>query len=174
CSPAVYSPQMRTLVQTSPQRMEFRTSLLGKLFYGWLLIVGASGLAWGVQESEPIPLLTGLLFTTIAACMMYFRMRPIVFDLGMGWYWKGWCRAAAVIDRAPPDRVVRMADLHALQVISRDCRVKSSTVRLYELNIVRQDASRAHVFSCTGGPAIEADIRALAAFLGKPLWRGPS
>lgn len=113
----------------------------------------------------------GALFSAVGLVMMWFSMKPIVFDKTKGYFWKG---------RKSPDDVINMKDLQesaaledilALQIVQEYCSSsKSKSFYSYELNLVLNDYSRINVFDHGGYKKALIDAEKLAEFLDVPLW----
>ena len=66
------------LVQVTPQRLEFRTTIKAYASRGVFLLIGMCFLAYTVKS--PSSLVPGVLFFGIGTLLMYFGSIPFVFD----------------------------------------------------------------------------------------------
>ena len=166
------------LAPTSPEQMEFvpkaGTFLMGLLLTVPLLVPIL------VVLSDPRPGWADLLlfvlvtpFVAVGVLILRSTRTRIVFDRARGLFWKG--RSGPDGAGPPgPDVVVRLADVHALQMTSYYVLggPQSHGFWFYELNLVLRDGSRRHVLTHGSGHRLREDALALGAFLGKPFWDG--
>ena len=112
------------LVETGPQRLEFRASAGARLFYGVFLLIGLAVMASGLARPSRgmvicFPIGFGFLFAVLGGALLYYGARPAVFDLRKGLYWKGRRgpeRGFRV--RSLPEGAVGLRQVHALQLVS--------------------------------------------------------
>ncbi len=167
------------LVTVSPNRMEFRSSIEGKLLGLFFLLIGlgtflgfsfvkvSSGL-WAF-DMETLALLLGLVFAGVGAAMLYFGTAPIVFDKIKGAFWKG---------RGTPEGsnktslkyFAELEQIHALQIISKYMRREKHFRYSYELNLVLKNGQRINVVDHSKKKILQEDAASLSAFLEKPVW----
>ena len=74
------------LVEVSPQRLEFRSTLKAYAAAGVFLLIGMGLFGHAVKSSSS--LLFGVLFFGIGVLMIYFGSIPFVFDKREGYLWK--------------------------------------------------------------------------------------
>jgi hypothetical protein len=168
------------LIPVSPTRVEFRSSAGAKVFYLLFFFAGLgvsvavsaawfSGTAGSFNMGILIPLVLGLVFMTIGAYMFRTGTTPIVFEMGRGVFWKGRRGPDEAMDSRSAAGFVRLDHVHAVQLIAEYISGKNSYYS-YELNLVLVDGNRTSVIDHGNLDRIRADAKALALFLGKPLW----
>jgi hypothetical protein len=162
------------LAESSPGRLEFKTTLTTKAFCLAFIVAGigifAAGMDWSSDASVAdwlMPLLMGLAFAGLGAALLWFQGTPRVFDRPSGWFWVGW-RLAPGAPLADATRC-RLADIHALQVL-RTRHTGKNAYWSYELNVVTREARRIHVVSHGAPKSLKTDAQTLAAKLGVKLW----
>jgi len=186
------------LVQVSPNRVEFRPSVMGRIvplafiLLGLLEIAIGAGIALFCSLRGGPAIFISLLFGCVASlpgCLLVgiggilFRrmMRPIGFDRGAGWFWKGSRMPVSPAETKQRKNAVPLEQIHAVQIISeyvRDCSRRtgrtSSTRRTsyysYEINLVLKDGARINVVDHGNLGRIQQDSRQLGEFLGVPVW----
>ena len=169
-----------TLITAGPTRVEFRASAGAKVFYLLFFLVGSGVLValsaawfWGDAGSFNrgflIPLLLGLIFMVLGAYMFLTGTAPIVFEKGRGVFWKGRKGPDEAMDSRKAADFVRLDTVHAVQLIAEYISGKNSYYS-YELNLVLKDGNRVSIIDHGNLDRIREDARALALFLGKPLW----
>jgi hypothetical protein len=159
------------LVNVETWRIEFRASLGACLFHLFFLLIGLGALGLQVYAGEYhfILIIIGLVFASIGGSMLYFGTRPIVFDKSQGAFWRG-RKPRDVGDPRPVKGYAPLQNIHALQIISEYCRGNKSSFYSHELNLVLEDGSRLNVIDHGNLRKLMQDAKALADFLGKPLW----
>lgn len=170
------------LIESSPDRLEYKASVAAKITYSLFMIVGVGLLigTWMLYRNMPVSLsvgaiigtfLPGALFSVIGAFMLRRGSMPIVFDRRLKAFWRG---------RTAPDHLFNPGELknyapfdqiHAVQIVAEHIRTKSSFYLSYEMNLVLADGKRLHVIDHSRIGQIRADAARLAAFAGgKPVW----
>ena len=169
------------LVEIHPDRLEFKASLVAKMFYLIFFLAGLGiliGFLFPLFTAEMpafnfeliIPLIVGLVFASLGGIMLYFGTQPVVFDRRKGFFWKG---------RTAPDEVLRQERLkffakidqvHAIQLLSEYCRGNKSSFYSYEINLVLENGRRINVVDHGNAAKIRQDAETIAAFLKKPVW----
>lgn len=115
-------------------------------------------------------LLFGVAFGGVGGGMLYTGMHPIVFDVQLGYFWKG-RRSPPYALGAQPKEAAALSSLHALQIVSERCSINTrSRFTSYELNLVLNDGSRRNVVDHGNLPALRDDACELARFLIVPVW----
>ncbi len=84
--------------------------------------------------------------------------------------WKGRQPPDQVFDPSTLKHCTPLSRIHALQLIAERCHGKNQSYYSYELNLVLDDGQRINVVDHGNCNALREDARALAAFLGKPVW----
>jgi hypothetical protein len=149
--------------------MQFRKSAGMVLFALAFLLPGIGVFVAGVVTLDQGPGWFGVLFGLVfggAGVLLLHGGRPATFDRHRGWYYKG---------REPtgpePSGVVRLADVHALQILSEHCSgSKGSSYFSYEINLVLEDGTRINVIDHGSRSHVRADAAKLAEFLDVPVW----
>ncbi|MCI5139081.1 MAG: hypothetical protein D3922_11850 [Candidatus Electrothrix sp. AR1] len=102
--------------------------------------------------------------------MLYFSTMPVVFDKRKGFFWKG--RKVPYESGNWRDRkdCARLGEIHALKLIAERISGKDRSYYSYEINLVMKDGSRIQVVDHGDKNKVQEDAKALAEFLGKPLW----
>lgn len=178
------------LVEIHPDRLEFRASIAARLFAMVFIVTGifvfAAALlaappdgkeAWGTQERFFQCVFSVAFFGGGLWVWIYFT-RPIVFDRGRGYFWKG---RIAPTDVFRPEQIRIYAELdaiHALQLLIEQVRTRSggtgsnrtSSYPSYELNLVLTDGRRINVVDHGNLRRLIKDCAQLSVFLGKPVW----
>ncbi len=113
----------------------------------------------------------GLIFGGVGVGLLRSGTKPIVFDVALGYYWKGRQPPPYSLGAAPQD-ATSLAQVHALQIVSEYCSGSKSSFTSFELNLVLQDGSRRHVVDHGNLKGLRADARELSIFLAVPLWDG--
>jgi hypothetical protein len=169
------------LVVVSTQRLEFRSSLGGKLFCLVFLLTGL-GILIGFPAYRIIHgtsllnfetaflVMFGLVFSTVGGLMLYFFTMPSVFDKRWEYFCKGRKNPEMVYDKRRLKHYAKLDDIHALQLISEYCRGDKSSYYSYELNLVLEDGSRINVVDHGDKKKLQADANTLADFLTVPVW----
>ncbi|MBI4429021.1 MAG: hypothetical protein HY562_07865 [Ignavibacteriales bacterium] len=167
------------LIEVSPYRVEFRSSILTKVFYfvfmifglGFTILVTAALILGKAPAMEMIfPALLGLLFFVVGVLMFYFGSAPIVFDKTTGYFWRGRKSPQDVGDVRSLKHATPLSKIHALQLISEYVRGNKTSYYSYELNIVLPDGSRLNVVDHGSLEKLRKDAKTLSKFLGKPIW----
>ncbi len=169
------------LVETNLNRMEFKPTVGVLIFYSIFLLIGL-GLMVGfsfariashrfaLTSETIIPILMGAVFFITGLILFYFGTKPIVFDRGTRFYWRGRKSPNQTFDKSILKEFASFEDIHALQIISEFCQGEENSFYSYELNLVLQDARRINVIDHGNLMKLQEDAQKLAAFLGKPLW----
>jgi hypothetical protein len=164
--------QTHKLVTVRQDRMEFRTSLGMVLFSLVFVLIGAGmSVAIFLSQEQPLPLaLFGLVFLGAGGVMLYFSTSPVVFDKRKGFFWKGRKAPYESGDWRNLKGCARLGEIYALQLIAERVSGKDRSYYSYEINLVLKDGSRINVVDHGKKSKIQEDAKALAEFLGKPLW----
>lgn len=167
------------LVEIDVARVEFRASGAAKFFYSFFALVGivcAVVFLFGADEpleftsDTMVPVLVGVFFAFIGGFMFYSGTTPIVFDKGIGYYWRGRKSPQDVLEVSSLKKCARLDQIHAIQLVSEWVRGSKTSYYSYELNLVLEDASRMTVIDHGNLSKLREDARKLADFLGKPVW----
>jgi len=169
------------LIEISPYRIEFHSSVGAKIFYSLFMVFGLGfGIVFAAIElsegelsidiEKLMPILFGLLFFAVGALMLYFGTTPIVFDRASGYFWKGRKTPQDVLDWHSLKNVAQIGEIHALQILAEYIRGSKSSYYSYELNIVLRDGKRLNVVDHGNLNKLREDAKTLSVFLGKAVW----
>jgi len=169
------------LVRVNRNRFIFRSSIGARIFYSVFLLIGL-GFAFGfsyyrIMEGKfdfsmnsIFPILFGSIFSLAGGLMLFFGTKPIVFEKGSGYFWKG--RKNPQFRRNVNDSKdsAKLSEIHALQIIKEYVSGDKSSYYSYEINLVLNDASRINVVDHGKLQQIREDAEKLSQFLKKPVW----
>ena len=171
----------RRLVMVTPHRIEFRASIVAKIFFGSLLL-GGIGVAVGVSAfyfstgtfsfstDTLLPLLVGIAFAAVGGCFLYFGTAPVAFDKSRGFFLKGRKARDGTFDSNSSKHFATLEEIHALQLISEYCRGSKRSYYSYELNLVLRDGKRINVMDHGDRDKLREDAETLSRFLERPIW----
>ena len=173
----------RELVEVALGRFEFRAASGMKLFGLFFIFAGFVGAIANSSKHLSTGKTVGLLlicaaFVIAGITLLLKSSRPIVFDLQLGFFWRGKKSPNDLISQQTTKDAVRIQDIHGLQLIfwggvvnTADGRGGTRNYR-YELNLVLNDGNRINVAVATyyNRERLQADAATLARTLGKPLW----
>lgn len=163
----------RKLVIIGQERMEFRAAAGMVMFFSFILIlVGAGFAAIDVLFSKQPALFIAFGLTCMSAggVMWYFITMPVIFDKQKGFFWKG--RKVPVENRNWREckDCVRLGEINAIQLIAGRVSGENSADCSYEINLALKNGSRINVVVHGNKKKVQEYAKALAEFLGKPLW----
>jgi hypothetical protein len=166
------------LIQIDFSRVEFKPATAAKVFYAFFSLLGIGLATTFFFQRKPtgdlafdaiIPLLFGGL-AIAGGLMFYFGSAPIVFDKGVGYFWKG---RKSPQDSPEPGSIKKLAlleDIHAIQLVAEFVRTGKASYYSYELNLVLNDGKRMTVIDHGNLKRLREDANKLSQFLGKPVW----
>ena len=169
----------------SANRIEFQPGSAWP-WHAWMLFFSAVGyvLALISTGSFTTALLAPLIGMSLSVMAWLFRLvtwETLVFDKRLGMYWLGKSQPPAqVIGAASTERLGRISDIYALQLISTrryvgDPRMGADSTNkefpTHELVLVLQDGTRLSIVVLDDYGSIDHDAKILAAFLQRPLWK---
>ena len=169
------------LFSPTPYRAEFKPSIGAKIIYIFLCLIGLTTIIGflftsfkgGKFDPEFIfPIIIGLIFIIIGGGLFYSGSKPIVFDKMSGYFWKGNQDPKQIMDKSKIKHYCKLSDIHALQIISENCRGDKSSFYSYELNLVLINAKRINIIDHGNLKKLREDAEILSQFLGKPVWDG--
>ena len=175
--------QTHRLIRVDRFRMEFRASMVAKLFSMIFLIVGL-GITIGFSRQHfpdgrfshsvhnLLPTSMGLLFAIAGGVLLYTITAPIVFDKQSEFFWKGRKTPRDTFDKKSLKKFAEFGEIHALQLISEHCRGNKSSYYSYELNLVLKDGKRINVVDHGNYDKLCEDAETLSQFLERPVWNG--
>jgi hypothetical protein len=169
------------LIRVGSNRVEFRASTGAVIFYLLFMLIGlaafvavtaslSSSRQFSFGLETIMPLLISLIFVAVGGYMFYSGTAPIVFEKGRGMFWKGRKGPDEAMDSRGKGNLVRLDNVHALQMISEYCSGNKSSYYSYELNLVLRNGERINVVDHGNRSKLREDADVLAGFLGKPLW----
>jgi hypothetical protein len=169
------------LIEIPPHRVELRAAgrprriCRGLVFGGGVILVAfvlyavLRGLSALSMEAFAVPV-AGVTFIAIGWGMMRLEMKPMVFDVRTGWYWKGKAEAEPTQSWRPPKDAARIADIRALQLLSKRFSGAYASFKCYELNLVLTDGRRLNVLNHGDLSAIRSQAAAISKLIAKPVW----
>ncbi len=167
------------LIQASANRVEFNSTLAAKAFCLLFFLVGSGLLLFqlnriaqaGFSGQEPlVPILVGVVFAVVGACLYRFGTTPRIFDRSLARFWRG-RKEPTMMDVGPPtDSSTPLSSIHALQLLSEFVSGSKSSYTSYELNLVLNDGRRINVVDHGNLKRLRSDAKTLSQFLDKPVW----
>lgn len=169
------------LVQVNSNLIIFRSSIGARIFYSVFLLIGL-GFAIGFSYSKIVegtfdfsldsimPILFGSIFTLAGGLLLFFGTKPIVFEKGSGYFWKGRKSPALIYNVNDHKDCTKLSEIYALQIISEYVRGNKTSYHSYEINLVLNDGSRINVVDHGNLKQIREDAAKLSQFLRKPIW----
>ncbi len=179
-----YGGSLRTheLKECGVGRMEFRATNSLKMAFITLILLGIGEAIYifainyisGTLVSGKVAavLAISVVFVVVGAYLLIKRTSPIVFDLNLGFFWKGKIQIDKASDGYKVESFTMLKDVHALQLIpvlnprSGDF----SAYYSYELNLVLNDGKRISVVNHGDRDKLVSDAVQLATFIKKPVW----
>jgi hypothetical protein len=167
------------LVEIDFSRVEFKPAASAKVFYSFIALMGVVvATMFFLQPIESgelplgafIPLFFGGAVIIGAGFMFYFGSAPIVFDKGVGYFWKGRRTPQESPEPGTIKKVALLEDIHAIQLVAEYVRTGKSSYYSYEINLVLNDGRRLTVIDHGNLKRIREDAGKLSEFLGKPVW----
>jgi len=164
------------LVEVTPQRLEFRSTIKAYAAAATFLLIGMCLFGHAVKSSSS--LLFGVIFFGIGVLMMYFGSIPFVFDQREGYLWKGRKKPESdAVEKHSARKIAQLDDVHAIQLLYERVKSKGPSkgsrwryMDTYEMNIVIGDGSRVSVVRHGDKERLLKDAEKLSIFLGKPIW----
>jgi len=168
-------------VQVNTTRIIFRSSVGARIFYGIFLLMGLGfTIGFSYQQfsegtfnfsfASLFPSLIGFFFAVIGGLLFYFGTKPIVFEKGNGYFWKGRKNPETVYNIEELKSCTELKNIYALQIIAEYVRGNKSSYYSYELNLVLEDATRINVIDHGNLNKIRDEVNKLSQFLNKPVW----
>lgn len=156
-------------------RVTLRPTGLARAFVALFPLVGAGvigyGLLFGFSGRVPwLPWFVGAVFLLAGPCLRSL-VRPFTLDRGLGIYWNGAGEKSANAVRVSDARAGRLADVHAVQIIREQVRMKEGgSYASYEITLVLKHGRRVNVCDHGDLSGTRADAARIATFLRVPLW----
>jgi hypothetical protein len=165
----------RKLVATSSFQMEYKPSIMSKIFPLMFAVFGSVPLFiffmhTGGDDDMIVLGLMGLGFFAVGTILFFAMGSPCIFDKGTGYFSKGF--GTKCTQSGPSKRCMLLSDIHALQIVKELVHTKDGRYYSYEINLVRNDASRITVVDHAKLDIIRKDAETLSGFLGVPVWDG--
>jgi len=167
------------LVQTSVNRVEFKTGTFMKVFAGIFFFFGltfATLIPFVILRQPEVNywiMILPVSFGSVFAVIGYFIYRtaacPRVFDKSSGFYWKGREEPNQMIN-PEYQKYTKLNEIHALQIISEHVRGNKSSYTSYELNLIMKDKSRINIVDHGNIVALRSDAVILSQFINVPVW----
>ena len=98
--------------------------------------------------------------------------RPLVFDRGRGWFWRG-SKPTRRPSASHGAAAGLLDEIHALQLIGASRRGPARLCSAHELNLVLHNGERINAVRHGSLTKLRADAERLATFLNVPLWDSP-
>ena len=167
------------LKEISPRRIEYiaRGCVLCLpvvlIAVGITLMIGGriAVLNWNFDAAfDCIPFFVGIISFIVG--FLFFRQytTPYIFDLNLGYYWKGRNKVSPIDMKKVKDRC-RLQDIHAIQLLEEYCQpIDATPYYSYELNLVLKDGKRLNVMDHSRHVHIRSDANRLGQFLNIPIW----
>lgn len=160
------------LVEVSPERLEYKSTLFYKIFTFMFLAIGLVGGGLIFNQGMYIASIAfGVIFTGAGGFMFRESMRPIVFDKSEGYFWKGKKSPRDVINMDAINTYADLDKIQAIQVIDELVKSNKSPYRSYEINLVLKSGERLNVVDYGNLKKIEQDLKTLKNYLGVEVWR---
>lgn len=164
------------LVETAPERFEYRATLHTRLFALLLAGGGLAGVVLGPIYTPPasspvVAFVFGLLFLLVGAYLYVSETTPIVFDGRRRTFWIGRRDPDRAGPRSTPRPFARFDQIHALQLVPHsNGGGRRGGYRSFELNVVLEDGSRIRLLDHPDGLALDLETETLSALVGVPTW----
>ncbi len=167
------------LIHTSGNNLEYRSSLLMKIFGIPFIIIGLAlpALYFFVINRHFIMLVIGPVFALIGISLVVQSMIPIGFDSRKRAYYRGWKQRK--IELMTDLRCgVLFEQIHTIQLLKKIGHVSSSSENYhgdsyfyaYELNLILNDGSRRYVMSYINMDQALTDANEISKLVGIPVW----
>lgn len=168
------------LKDEGPLRMAFRATTGMILFSAVFFCVGAGLLIgfglykfYSTTPFEWMDLflgLMGLLFAGVGAFLYLNSTQPIIFDKAHGYFYKGRKNTDRNSEKPRVKHLVKLEEIHALQLIEEYNSGSDSSYYSYEINLILKDASRINVIDHGNLFQVREDANTLSGFLKVPVW----
>jgi hypothetical protein len=166
----------QVLVQVSPVRFVYRSSLGAKAFSGLFILIGALVTLFGIIgnrlfhfENYWLLLVVGGIFILGGSFMLRWMSRRIVFDCGIEKFWKDH-REPRDIPLGKEKDLISFDEIRALQLIRERISSSKRSYYSYEFNLVLNDGSRLNVLDHGSGNHLLYEMAFLSLAIDKPLW----
>lgn len=156
-------------------RVTLQPTALARAFVALFPLVGAGVIGYGLLFGfeGPVPWLPWCIGTVFLLAGPFLRklVRPFTLDRSLGIYWNGSGKKSPGAVRVSDARAGRLADVHAVQIVSERVRMKEGgSFASHEVNLVLKHGRRVNVCDHGDLSGTRADAARIAQFLGVPLW----
>lgn len=173
----------RELFRLSRERWEFRTRpfqflvIVASILAGLAFLVSTPYMAYSLGRFESSAynissLLLGAALFFPALFSISSVTKPMVFDKGKGFFWKGKREPNQLTGRKKEEGLIKIEDIHALQILIQQGGGKSGPS--FQLNLVLENAERINISYHHDLKGMQATARELAEFLDVPVWDASS
>ncbi|MEM6801507.1 MAG: hypothetical protein AAF696_08885 [Bacteroidota bacterium] len=114
--------------------------------------------------------LMGGLFAGVGAFLYIHGTQPTVFDKRHGYFYKGRKNTDKNSEKARVKHLVKLENIHALQVLKEYNSGSESSYYSYEINLVLKDSRRVNVIDHGNLQQVKDDASRLSEFLNVPIW----
>jgi hypothetical protein len=168
----------QTLIIVNSDRIQFRISFMGLffslffLFGGFLIIFRGyyDFFAERITQTNSRMMVFSIcssIFCSIGAYLLYSLSEPIVFDKKQGYFWKGRKEPMPSFELKG---VIKLEEIHAIQLIPELCSGDKKNYYSYELNLVLKDGKRINVTDHGSLGIIRSQTKTISEFLEIPVW----
>lgn len=170
-----------SITKVGSSRIEFQASGGARVFSIIFILMGVgtafsfsfihiSQGTFSLSLDTVAPLLFGTVFAAIGGGMYYYFTVPIVFDKSTGSFYKGRKVPGKESGNNAMKYFASLEEIHALQLISENCRSDDNSYHSYELNLVLKDGRRINVVDHGNESKLREDARTLSRFIDRPVW----
>lgn len=153
------------------QRMEFRPTPKMKLLAAGIFpitLIAASIPAFkDFNREELFGLYFALIIGTVVGALLHLLVRqmmtPAIFDFADRHYCKNWKKPEHQMRPEQLNGFIPLDEIHALQILAKDCSLGPYAYTSYELNLVLKDGSRHNVIDHPQRESIRKEARQLSA-----------
>lgn len=117
-----------------------------------------------------VSMAVGALLILGGSVLYYVASTPIVFDKRNGFFYKGRKDTRQNSGKSKVKHLIKLEEIHALQIIKEKIGTGDTRNYSYELNLVLEDATRINVVDHGKLAKLRKDVDVLADFLEIPVW----
>ncbi len=181
------------LIEVSPSRYEFKSTVLAKLFSLVFIIFPLYVFYFFIQitSDKPnfflnitenlseeklrilwivAPLIIMLVLFIVGVTMFINFSKHIVFDKNTGFFWKGFKQPTFEYNETKKRKTIRLNEIASLQILKEELQGRNNSFASYELNLVLRNGERMNVVDHTALQSVRKDAQKLAEFLDVPVW----
>lgn len=160
------------------QRMEFRPTpkmkLLAAAIFPITLIAASIRAFKDFNPDELFGLYFALIIGTVVGTLLHLLVRqmmtPAIFDFADRYYCKNWKKPEHQMHPEQLNGFIQLDDVHALQILAKNCSLGPYAYTSYELNLVLKDGSRHNVIDHPQRESIRREAWQLSDALRIPVW----